>query len=347
MEGNSTKRKQVTAVVAPGSFNNARYHFDFSLWKPSDNSRTMIFTREFERSTDDLKLVSSIEELEKIILSLFLCDFVPRKIYYFEYGAVNPSDDLSLRFWRVFGQPRTYLESEQIIDGKSFHRLGSFNFTPMLNIDSVSPEFAIKSWFDLLTQNPHIAASLALIQESFGLAHELNAGSRITSFTELSTVLLLLVSGLESLFTYGSDSHADISFKFRTVGAAFYTKYVNETSLRKNPIDSRGKFTYTEFKNILQILYDLRSTIAHGNFNLTFFSEKKIRKSLDDLFSIVHVVDVNKDMKSIYFVSLLLALGLLEKHILGIFRDTKTNLNMGVNILDEMLNDNVDSSTAA
>lgn len=346
MDDNSTKMTRVTAVVAPGSHNNARYQFNFSLWKPSDNSSTLFFTREFDYSTNDLKLVSSIEELGKIILSLFLCDSVPRKLYCFEYG-IDPSDGDSLKFWRVFGQPRTHLESEQIISSKSFNRLGLFNQGPMLNIDFVPPESDIKFWFEFLSQNPHISASLALIQESFGLAHELYAGLRITSFTDLSTVLLLLVSGLESLFTYGSESHADISFKFRTVGAAFYTRYVKQTSLERSNINQRGKFTYTEIKNILRILYELRSAIAHGNFNLTFFSEKKIRKLLDDLFAIVGVGEVNKDMKSIYFAHLLLALGLLENHILGIFRDARANLNMGVNILDEMLNDNVDSPTAA
>jgi len=342
MTANSTRRTRVTAVVAPGSHNNARYSFEFSLWKPTDNSSTLFFTRDFEDNAKDSELVDSIEELEKIILSLFLCDSVPRKLYCFEYGN-SSIDENNQKFWRVFGLSRTHLESEQILSSKSFSRLGLFNRTPLLNIDSVPSESEIMTWFKFLSQNAHISASLALIQESFGLAHELLAGFRITSFTELSTVILLLVSGLESLFTHQSDSHADISFKFRTVGAAFYTKYVNEASLESDIMKQRGKFSYTEIKNILQILYDLRSTIAHGNFNLTFFSKKKIRESLDDLFSKVGVGEVNKNMKSIYFAHLLLSLGFLENHILGIFRDAKANLNMGVNILDTMLNESVDT----
>ncbi|MBK9924558.1 MAG: hypothetical protein IPP66_04625 [Anaerolineales bacterium] len=338
MVDNSSKGTLVTAVVAPGSFNNARYQFDFSLWKPSDNSRTILFSREFEQFENDSNLLSSIEELEKIILSLFLCDSVPRKIYYFEYTVDSSAAD-RLKFLRVFGQPRAHFESEQFIHTKSFFRLGHFTQSPLENVDFVPPESDIKSWFNFLSQNAHISASLALIQESFGLAHELYAGLRITSFTELSTVLLLLVSGLESLFTHGSDSHADISFKFRTVGAAFYTKYFQKSSLQRNDINQRGKFTYTEIKNILRLLYDLRSTIAHGNFNLTFFSEKRIGKLLDNLFSAVGVGEVSKDMKSIYFAHLLLSLELLEGHILGVFRGAKSSLNMGVDILDEVLSD--------
>ena len=332
------KKTRVTAFVAPGSSNNASYDFDFSLWKPSDNSGTLLFTREFENDTDDYLLLKSIEELEKIILALFLCDSVPRKIYFFEYSEAlseNPETySTGMKFWRVFGQPRAHFESEQIISSKSFSRLGLFNETPLRKIDYVASESEIKSWFEFLSENSHIASSLQLIQASFGLAHELYAGFRIINFTELSTVLLLLVSGLEILFT--QPRSRKISYEFRTVGAAFYSKYVSETAFQENSFVRKGKFETSNFEDILRILYKLRSSIAHGNFNLTFFSDEKIRELLDDLFSLVSVGKFNKDMKRIYFAHLLIALGILENHILEIFRNAKTDLNKGVKILDEI-----------
>lgn len=334
-EGLSAKTR-VVAVVAPGAYNNARYDFNFSDWKPLDNASIMCFVREFECSVNDSELLKSIDELQRIILALFLCDAIPRKIYFFEYGE-NLSEQDRTKFWRVFGQPRTHFETEQLIGSKSFSRLGLFNPMPMIKIDYVAPENEIISWFNFLTESNSISSSLQLIQESFGLAHELYAGLRITDFTALSTVILLLVSGLESLFTNQADSHADISFKFQTVGAAFYTKYVDEISLKSKNPDSKRKFIYKDFKNILGILYDLRSDIAHGSFNLAFFNDKERRKRLDKLFSLVGVGEVNKDMKSIYFAHLLLALGLMENHFLEIFRSAKSNLRDGVKVLDKIL----------
>src|SRR6266508_4961230 len=209
----------VVAVVAPGSANNGRYTFDFSLWNPLDRSSIMLFSREFDPACDDHTLLKSMEELQKIILALFLTDSIPRRIYFFEYDLAQENQ---ITFWRVFGQPQGAHETEEQIIANALNRVGILNHVH--TNDLVASEAVIKSWFDFLSQYPVISSSLQLLQESFGLSHELSSGPRIMNFSELSTVLLLLVSGLESLFTHGSDSTADISFKFRTVGAAFYTR---------------------------------------------------------------------------------------------------------------------------
>ena len=344
MKVNSQQKTRVLAVVAPGSSNNARYDFDFGSWEPSDNSITMLFSRYFDPEVDDLTLLKSVEELQKIILALFLTDSIPRKIHFFEYGE-GLSKEHRGKFLRVLGQRRTYLETEQTISFKSVVRVGLSNMPR--SIDSVADKSVIKSWFEFLSQNPHISSSLQLIQESFGLAHELHAGLRITNFAELSTVLLLLVSGLESVFIHSADSNADISFKFRTVGAAFYSKFVGKIPFEDSDPFQKGKFKYKDFKDILRILYSLRSSIAHGGFGFDFFNKAKIRDSLDDLFTKVGVGEVRKDMKSIYFGHLLIALAVLENHILEIFRTAKANLNKGVKILDEMLDDEAHGPKAA
>ena len=48
------------------------------------------------------------------------------------------------------------------------------------------------------------------------------------NYHDLSLAIILLVSGLESIFTSSADDTADISFKFRVVGAIYYEKYVSD-----------------------------------------------------------------------------------------------------------------------
>src|SRR5512145_1065676 len=132
METNPKQKTLVRAVVAPGSANSGRYNFDFSLWKPTDQSNTLIFSRELDPKSDDHTLLRSVEELQKIILALFLIDSIPRRIYFFEYGE-NLSQEDHLKFWRVFGQPRTHIETEEMIYSRSFSRIGPFNISRRLD----------------------------------------------------------------------------------------------------------------------------------------------------------------------------------------------------------------------
>lgn len=336
IENSQTTR--VLAVVGPGSANNGRYNLKLGSWELVDKSFTMLFSQDFDPEVDDRTLLKSVEELQKILLALFITDSIPRRIFCFEYGD-NLTQLQRMKFWRVFGVPRTHLESEQIVETKSFSRIGLFNIEHFYvrPLDFVAGQSVVQPWFEFFSNHPRIASSLLLIQESYGLAHELSSGLRITNFAELSTVLLLLVSGLESIFTNPDDSNADISFKFRTVGAAFYSKYVNEESLGRTVGFHTGTFTYKEFKDILNIIYGLRSSIAHGGFGFGFFEKEKIQKSLDKLFEKVGVSAVDNQIKTVYFSNLITALGILEVHILEIYRSAKENLNRGVNILDEML----------
>ena len=59
----------------------------------------------------------------------------------------------------------------------------------------------------------------------------------------------------------------------------------------------------------------------------------------DPLAKIFTLSAVDNQIRTIYFTNLITALGILEVHILEIYRSAKENLNEGVNILDEMLED--------
>lgn len=332
---------RVLAIVGPGSANNGRYKINLGSWELVDESFTMFFTQDFDPEVDDRALLKSVEELQKILLALFITDSIPRRIFCFEYGD-NLTMEQKMKFWRVFGVPRSHLESEEIVKTKSFSRIGLFNIEHFYvrPLDFVADQSIIQPWFEFFSNNSRIASSLLLIQESYGLAHELSAGLRITNFAELSTVLLLLVSGLESIFTKNpDDNNADISFKFRTIGATFYSKYVKEESLGRTVGFHNGKFTYKEFKDILNIIYGLRSSIAHGGFGFSFFDNNKTKKSLDRLFKMVGAPAVDNQIRTIYFNNLIAALGILEVHILEMYRSAKENLNEGVDILDKILED--------
>ena len=151
MKSNSQKKTRVLAVIFPGSANNGRYNFDFSLWKPSDQSRTLRFSREFDTESDDHTLLRSVLELQKIILALFLTDSIPRKIFCFEYDGENLSLEHKVKFCRVFGPSRTFLETEEVISSKSFPRIGLSNISR--SMDFVADQSVIKSWFEFLSNS--------------------------------------------------------------------------------------------------------------------------------------------------------------------------------------------------
>jgi hypothetical protein len=98
------------------------------------------------------------------------------------------------------------------------------------------------------------------------------------------------------------------------VGAIFYSKFVGDTAFDDRISVHKGKYKFKDFKDILSILYNLRSSIAHGGFGFDFFNKNKIRYLLDELFKKVGVGEVHSDMKSIYYAHLLIALGFLENH---------------------------------
>lgn len=332
MKDSSPQKTRVIATVAPGSANNGKYDFHLGSWELSDdNSFSMSFSREFELDAKHDTLIKAVDDLQNILLALFLTDSIPRKIFCFEYGDNIPEKPKLFNLWKVFGTPRSHLESEQIINAKSFARIGVSTYERPL--DYVADESDIKTWYEFLLQNNKISSSLQLIQEAYGIARELSNGVRITSFTEISTVILLLVSGLESIFTKSDENHSDISFKFRTVGAAFYSKFVNDAPIKYTTGYSK-KYSYKDFKGILQLFYDLRSSVAHGGLGINYFSK---RDKMNKLFKKIGIMEVNQDVKSLYFINLLQALDILVRHILELYRSAKENLNKGVNILDEML----------
>jgi hypothetical protein len=328
-------RIQVVATAGPGSGNNAKYSFEFSEWKPVDQSTLIRFIRGFSADVTDNELFEALQELQQVLASMFLSDSVSRKVYYFEQNG-ELDDELRIKFWRVFGHPKNFDERDVDYTTQSFSRIGLKHETPLRDVDYVPNEKVVSDWYLFLEKHARISSSVQLLQEAFGHSHLLYSKNRIVRLPELATVILLLVSGLESLFRYGEESNADISFKFRTVGAAFYKTYVNSEILSKSFGRDTRKLTFSEFKSVLKFLYDLRSQIAHGDMQREFFGNKNLKK-MNKLFKLLSVGEVKPEMKTILFAHLILAVQQLEPHILAIVRLAKDDLTKGVKILDEIL----------
>jgi hypothetical protein len=146
------------------------------------------------------------------------------------------------------------------------------------------------------------------------------------------------VAGLESIFTYEQTSQEDaaLAFKVRHVGAAYYAKHVDARTLQQQE-PPRKKLTVQQMMAVLRILYGLRSSIAHGEWRLDFFQDKRTKQKLNRLFSHLGVGAVNEDTPSIYYGHLLLALGLFEVHVLALFRSAIRQLEEGAGILVQLI----------
>ena len=319
---------ELFAVVGPGSTNNAKYSFTLSEWSVEDHSVFMIFRRTFSTGFQDEVIYSAIAELEHILISLFINDHVPRKLFYFWYPT-SLDKETRVRLLFMLGQTRSALEPDPTVLSQSFQQTGwIFNKKTDWPLDTLPPNTSIKEWFDLLRNDESIAGSVGLLQNSFATINRMSGQYRYYDYWELSAALILMVSGLESLFFSRSDEHADISFKFKIVGTAYYTKYVTDEFFLRFGEDER-KLGASQVMELLAALYGLRSKIAHGKSRAIFLGKQA--KDWKKVFDILRVQWKEPDDKKMFFSHLLLALGLLQKHIFALIWCSKENLSKGVN----------------
>ena len=136
-----------------------------------------------------------------------------------------------------------------------------------------------------------------------------------------------MVAGLENLFFHRSSDQADISFKFRVVGSAYYAKYVTDDFLSQYE-DGARKLNPSEIKELLGLLYSLRSAIAHGKGGS--YSSGKSTKLWKRLFEILHVAETDPTDRSKFYSHVLLSLGILQKHIFALISCSKDQLAKGL-----------------
>jgi len=273
-------------------------------------------------------LTKSIDSLNRLLLSYFAYDYAPRKIHSFDYPQKLNEEIPTLT--TVFGNSigNLSIEENAIL---SFMNSGALFTGPFM--DDSDPKIdasQINEWYQIF-HNANLFNSVNLIKESFILINNQAKSQNYYDFMNLTMGIITLVSALEGLFINGS-GQSDISFKFRTIGALFYEKYVtNQTFNRFIRRPNSEKYSMIQFKEILKNLYNLRSYIAHGCYH-----KLKIPKTWKKLFSCLKL-NYKDDFNEADLVrQAAFALSLLEIHILALIIEAKDELEHGVKIIDEV-----------
>jgi hypothetical protein len=305
----------LSAVVGPGSsWTNAVYSFTLGGWTVHDRSSSMILFRQIPLPFEDTEIYCAVQDLENILLALFVNDRLPRKIFYFFY----PNDldkGTSLRLLFMLGQAQAPLSPDGIVATESYSSSG-FMFNRILGQDWIPSNSTIEEWFHFFREKESFAGSIVLLQRSFWTMNGLYGQYRYYDYPLLCEAVVLMIAGLENLFV--RDGSKEISAQFRRVGSAYYTERVPEDYFRDFSANDK-KLTYEQVSKVLGRLYSIRSAIAHGQAR-SLFSGKKSKRGRCWLEIIKWLNAGEKDPgdKTMFFSHFLLAMCRFQKHMFAI-----------------------------
>ena len=329
-EGN-TENFIVIAHVLVEPFLTGWHQFSMDGWTVIPTSGGRQYFKEFRMTSTPDDWLNAITSLNKILLSYFICEGVPRIIYGFELPKHLPPEKF-LQLPLIFGNSIHDFSIEEHATKSS--ELSAFIFNGMVSNDPYyQAEISqIEDWYELFN-NEVVFNCVNLVRESFVIINKQFNTFAYFNFVNICTGIVLLVSALEGLFTHNQENTADIKFKFTTIGSIYYEKNVTEEFLGKYDSGQRNKkIAHLQFKNLLSELYNLRSTIAHGNYSK--ITKIKEWKKILTLLNVQYDEKLNQAVLSKHIA---LALGLLQKHILALIVQSKADLHKGVDILDEII----------
>lgn len=288
------------------------------------------YCKEFKITSTPEDCIKSIDSLNRLLLAYFINDFSPRKIHSFELST-NLQIEKRVELFFVFGNNQLGSSFNQENTTSSFIMSGTI-FNGMADDPNAQIEDAlIYKWYKIF-ENTTLFTSVSLLQEAFILINRHFSAMSFYSYIDFSMGVMLLVSALENLFTKSKENHADIKFKFQVIGSLYYQKNVTEDFLKKfNGGMSTGKFSQSDFRQILKELYDLRSDIAHGSY-----SQILKGKSWKNILALLKVHYDDSFNQAILSKHAAMALGMLQKHILALIIQSGTDLLKGVDIVDEV-----------
>lgn len=322
----------VIAYVFVAPFRMIWHEFSIDGWTVIPTSGGGQYFKEFQISSTPDEWLKAINSLNKILLSYFICEGEPRIIYGFELPRNLPIEKL-LQLTLIFGTSIQDSSNEE--RGLKSSELSSFLVTGMISNDPYyrTDISLIQDWYEFFENNESVFNCMNMVKESFVIINKQLNTYTYLNLINISTGIILLVSALEGLFTLNQDNNGDIKFKFTTVGSIYYEKNVTKELLGKygsEPVNK--KIEYIQFRKLLSELYNLRSTIAHGDYSK--ITQKKVWKKFLTLMNFQYDETINQAVltKNIAF-----ALGLLEKHILALLVQSRADLYKGVNILDEVI----------
>lgn len=327
---NLTSKIPLLATVLFPTSTNAKYDYYIGNWKRGGgNPLVSLFqsSLNIDEQNVEAAAIKLIDDLNNVLLSFYINDYLPKKIYYFQSDGLG-SGQTSLLLSGILGTGKVFPEeSIEQIAAKSFSRFTFFTPKEFNNINYEIPKKEILEWYTFFNNNPFVARSLMLIQEGYGYLHALFHEGHTRYFDQylFRSAILLVIAGLENLLL--QNEKTEIAFKFSTIGAVFYEKYVSDEYFASFN-SSITKLSFTDFLEVLKILYDIRSKIAHGTHN--FLSNR-----IDNMLQKLNVHSPT-DSNSAFRQHSLIALNLLQVHILGIIKCAGENLKKGGDIIKEI-----------
>ncbi|MDP3450637.1 MAG: hypothetical protein Q8R87_08645, partial [Anaerolineaceae bacterium] len=261
-----------------------------------------------------------------------LYDHNLRKIFGFEFPQHLDSDKI-LQLRPVFGEDKSDISSLDFVNQSKFIMSNFYFLEPIFNNDSnrFTGLDYIKGWYDLFL-NKGLFNSINLIQESFIINNRLFGSSSYIEYLDIAMEILLLVSGLEGLFTLNTQGNTDLCFKFKTIGALLYEKNVTNDFLCKLDNVPPHKLSFCQIQTLLLFLYELRSDIAHGSYK-KFLEYKEWKK-------ILNLLEINTDERNFngnLSNRIPLTLGILQKQFFALIVQSKNDLTKGGKIIDEIV----------
>lgn len=326
--GNGQDAWRLSAVVGRNPVSPTSYDFRLSGWKVQDVARHTMCAQEFLRPVNPDDVYGAIHDLENILLAMFAADYLPRKIFRFAYsGDLDKESRLDLM--EILGDCRDALVSDKQIPIYAFVQSGTVFGTGLRPAeDAGSSVSLIQNWFDFFCQHRDVAASIGLVKESYLIINRLHGHFRYHDYLELGTALILLVSGLESLFARKSLEGESNTETFQRVGSAYYDTFVTEDFLNKFGAEVRQLSSH-DIRMVLKMLYRIRSKIAHGSFYGLLTGDRRIE--WNTILSILNVTRSESFSRSLWMRHVLLALGLLQKHLTALICCSKKHLVAGIN----------------
>lgn len=311
-----------------------RYYFNLNIdgWVVVPTSGGTEYVKIFEPNSKRSAWLHSITNLRYILLASFLDDFAPRVIDNFQIESIITDENrlaLSLVFGsNIFENNNTSIEDSakkaSYISGEIFN--GQYNNNPHYQPDINRIQF----WYDTFNSNTGLAINLNFIMQSFVLFNKYFSNFSFYDPTDLLNGIVFLVSGLEGIFLKGQNDISDLLFKFRTIGSIYYDRYVEEEMLKRFGTSDK-KFSIQNFREILRLLYKLRSSIAHGDYEVLYKP-----KTWKEMITRMNVHYDNKDPIDIILKHAAMALGIFEKHILSLVIGAEENLLKGPKIMDDV-----------
>ena len=317
---------EATVLVPP--FHMYYFELDISGWRVEPTSGGTKYIKKFTSKASIDDYLSSLEDLNNILICCFIEDFSPRRTFGLTFTSDNQKEMLNAI--NVFGNPINKKPTEGELAREAFN-INSEMFGPPLSNPKYIPNVTlIKEWFSILKSNKYLLISLQTLMNSFIIFNNFFNSFNYFDRSKLLDGIILLISSLESIFLHGQDDHSDVTFKFSLIGSMYYERFVTDEMIKKFG-ERYKKFSYKDFQSILKELYKIRSSIAHGQY-YSLIHARNWRKFLDQ-----KSVFYEESLKENHlFKSISLALCLFEKHIFTLIKASKTNLLNGINIVDSI-----------